>query len=89
MFDCINRQKLLPTEDYSPGSLLPPHLSPFVKEEEGDYVPPERQRELNEDRGEGEEMEMGEVELEQKAHTLPPLHGTYKIYSTAFNVHIL
>jgi hypothetical protein len=23
-------------------SLLPPHLSPFVEEKEGDYVPPER-----------------------------------------------
>lgn len=24
------------------GSILPPHLSPFVEEKEGDYVPPER-----------------------------------------------
>ena len=24
------------------GSVLPPHLSPFVEEKEGDYVPPER-----------------------------------------------
>ena len=30
-------------EDYFPGVDLPPHLSPFVKEEEGDYIPPERQ----------------------------------------------
>lgn len=31
---------------------LPPHLSPFVKEEEGDYIPPERQAMLEETREE-------------------------------------
>ncbi|EDO31954.1 predicted protein [Nematostella vectensis] len=40
--DSINQGKLLPVEEYFPGEELPPHLSPFVKEEEGDYVPPER-----------------------------------------------
>jgi pescadillo protein len=52
VFDCVNRQRLLPTSEYSPGSVLPPHLSPFVCEGEGDYVPPERQREMREDEGE-------------------------------------
>lgn len=49
VFDCINRQRLLPTDEYSPGAVLPPHLSPFVQEREDDYVPPERQKEMRED----------------------------------------
>jgi len=32
--------------------LLPPHLSPFVAEQEGDYVPPEKLRLLAMQRGE-------------------------------------
>jgi len=42
IFDSINARKLLPVDNYLPGSILPPHLSPFVEEKEGDYVPPER-----------------------------------------------
>ena len=49
MFDCVNRRKLLPTGEYSPGSLLPPHLSPFVEEGASEYVPPERVAQLEED----------------------------------------
>ncbi|KAG4303874.1 hypothetical protein PORY_002728 [Pneumocystis oryctolagi] len=30
VYDCINRKKILDTDEYKPGSLLPPHLSPFV-----------------------------------------------------------
>lgn len=41
--DCVNRKTLLPTEEYGPGKTLPPHLSPFIDEEEtrqaGGYVP--------------------------------------------------
>lgn len=44
LFDCVNARRLLPVDDYCPGAVLPPHLSPFVREEEGDYVPPERAR---------------------------------------------
>ena len=45
----MNRRKLLPTGEYSPGSLLPPHLSPFVEERESEYVPPERVAQMEED----------------------------------------
>lgn len=41
--DCVNQAKLLPTELYGPGKILPPHLSPFVDHEDmrkqGAYVP--------------------------------------------------
>ena len=46
VFDSVNTRRLLPVDDYLPGASLPPHLSPFVEEREGDYVPPERRQEL-------------------------------------------
>lgn len=49
-------------EDYFPGVELPPHLSPFVEEQEGDYVPPERQAMLEEQR----QTEAGESEAGQE-----------------------
>ncbi len=51
MFDCVNRRRLLPVDDYSPGAALPPHLSPFTEEVVGDYVPPERSQAIAEDDG--------------------------------------
>ena len=44
VFDCINENMILPVDEYLPGAILPPHLSPFVEAGEGDYVPPEKQR---------------------------------------------
>ncbi|KAI5088167.1 pescadillo [Silurus meridionalis] len=52
VFDCVNAKILLPVEDYFLAVTLPPHLSPFVEEKEGDYVPPERQKLLALQRGE-------------------------------------
>lgn len=43
VYDCVNARLLLPVEPYYIGVMLPPHLSPFVQEKEGDYIPPERQ----------------------------------------------
>jgi len=43
VFDSINRRELLPVHKFFLGEMLPPHLSPFIKEERrvGDYIPPE------------------------------------------------
>ncbi|KFM72804.1 Pescadillo-like protein, partial [Stegodyphus mimosarum] len=42
VYDSVNARMLLPVELYFPGEVLPPHLSPFVEEKEGEYVPPEK-----------------------------------------------
>ncbi|ORY51225.1 Pescadillo N-terminus-domain-containing protein [Leucosporidium creatinivorum] len=59
--DCINRKTLLPTDDYAPGRTLPPHLSPFVDEDEvrerGGYVPLEAKRIMDVDMAEQEDDE--------------------------------
>ncbi|KAI5808569.1 ribosome biogenesis protein Pescadillo [Peziza echinospora] len=39
IWDCINAGKLLRPEAYLPGTILPPHLSPWVKPTEGAYDP--------------------------------------------------
>ncbi|KAG8455615.1 hypothetical protein GDO86_001714 [Hymenochirus boettgeri] len=57
VFDCVNAHLLLPVEDYFPGVLLPPHLSPFIQEKEGDYIPPEKLKLLALQRGEKPEEE--------------------------------
>ncbi|XP_017269116.1 pescadillo [Kryptolebias marmoratus] len=52
VYDCVNAKILLPVEDYFLGVTLPPHLSPFVEEKEGDYVPPEKLKIMALQRGE-------------------------------------
>ncbi|ETE58103.1 Pescadillo-like protein, partial [Ophiophagus hannah] len=52
VFDSVNAKMRLPVADYFPGVMLPPHLSPFVSEKEGDYMPPEKLKLLALQRGE-------------------------------------
>jgi len=42
IYDSFNARQRLPLERYFPGAILPSHLSPFVDEKPGDYIPPER-----------------------------------------------
>lgn len=49
VFDCLNARRLLPIAKYLPGETLPPHLSPFVEDKVGDYIPVERIEQLKED----------------------------------------
>uniref|UniRef100_A0A4W6GAE1 Pescadillo homolog n=1 Tax=Lates calcarifer TaxID=8187 RepID=A0A4W6GAE1_LATCA len=68
VYDCVNAKIILPVEDYFLGVTLPPHLSPFVEEKEGDYVPPEKMKIMALQRGEkpaNEEEEEGEEEEEE------------------------
>uniref|UniRef100_H0ZZ41 Pescadillo homolog n=1 Tax=Taeniopygia guttata TaxID=59729 RepID=H0ZZ41_TAEGU len=66
VFDSVNAKLCLPVADYFPGVLLPPHLSPFVTEKEGDYVPPEKLKLLALQRGENPEEESEEEEEEEE-----------------------
>jgi len=50
VFDCVNSNIVLPVDEYVPGAVLPPHLSPFVEEKADDYIPPERKEILQKEK---------------------------------------
>ncbi|KAM9393492.1 pescadillo [Pholidichthys leucotaenia] len=66
VFDCVNAKVVLPVEDYFLGVTLPPHLSPFVEEKEGDYVPPEKLKMMALQRGEKPASEQEEDEEDEE-----------------------
>uniref|UniRef100_A0A3B3XPV0 Pescadillo homolog n=1 Tax=Poecilia mexicana TaxID=48701 RepID=A0A3B3XPV0_9TELE len=66
VYDCVNTKMRLPVEDYFLGVTLPPHLSPFVEEKEGDYVPPEKLKIMALQRGEKPDEEEDEEEEEEE-----------------------
>ncbi|XP_029366463.1 pescadillo isoform X1 [Echeneis naucrates] len=66
VYDCVNAKIRLPVEDYFLGVTLPPHLSPFVEEKEGDYVPPEKLKIMALQRGEKPANEQEEDEEEEE-----------------------
>jgi pescadillo protein len=61
--DSINSRNLAISDNYAPGSMLPPHLSPFVEAKEGDYVPSAEVEEVEEEfEGETEDINPEDVE---------------------------
>ncbi|XP_068617176.1 pescadillo [Brachionichthys hirsutus] len=66
VYDCVNAKVLLPVEDYFIGVTLPPHLSPFVEEKDGDYVPPEKLKIMALQRGEKPAHSQEEEEEEEE-----------------------
>ncbi|XP_078106766.1 pescadillo [Sander vitreus] len=66
VYDCVNAKIILPVEDYFLGVTLPPHLSPFVEEKDGDYVPPEKLKIMALQRGEKPAHEQEEEEEEDE-----------------------
>ncbi|KAL6114250.1 pes1 [Pungitius sinensis] len=66
VYDCVNAKILLPVEDYFLGVTLPPHLSPFVEEKDGDYVPPEKLKIMALQRGEKPVPALEEEEEEEE-----------------------
>lgn len=75
VYDCINMRMLLPTDDYLVGATLPPHLSPFVNEKRGDYIPPDKIKMMNlrqqfeAEKASEEKVSKGEAGIESELET--------------------
>uniref|UniRef100_A0A182U4V1 Pescadillo homolog n=1 Tax=Anopheles melas TaxID=34690 RepID=A0A182U4V1_9DIPT len=67
VFDSVNQRRLLPTNKYFMGAVLPPHLSPFTSAN-ARYVPPEElaARKAAEGEEEEETFEPAEVNADQE-----------------------
>lgn len=75
VFDSINMRMLLPTAEYLMGATLPPHLSPFVNEKRGDYVPPDKiklqnlRKQFEAEKATEKRIERGEAGVESDLET--------------------
>lgn len=75
VYDSVNMRMLLPTADYLMGATLPPHLSPFVSEKRGEYVPPDKTKLINlrkqfeAEKASEEKVRKGEAGVESELET--------------------
>lgn len=69
IWDCANQGKLLRPDLYAPGATLPPHLSPWVKANKGEYDPtkPLEEQEREGEAEEAQEESDSEAEVEVEA----------------------
>jgi pescadillo protein len=64
--DSVNLRKLAISDNYAPGRMLPPHLSPFVEAKEGDYVPSTGLEEDEAFEGETEDINPEDVDAQDE-----------------------
>ncbi|KAK2882424.1 mRNA-binding ribosome synthesis protein nop7 [Arthroderma sp. PD_2] len=73
VWDCVNDGKLLRPDIYAPGTILPPHLSPWVKPSNGEYDPrvslADQETEGEAERAAEEEEESDEEEAEEEGES--------------------
>lgn len=85
VYDSVNMRILLPTADYLIGATLPPHLSPFVSEKRGEYVPPDKTKLINlrkqfeAEKASEDKVKRGEAGVESELETDTEFEGQSEI----------